>query len=427
MELHSRSKYKSSWLKPSDDSDFSIYNIPFGVAKYPDGSVYVVSRIDDKVINLYYLHRDGHFDGIKSHLFNVFQQPTLNEFISLGKKVTSAVRNRIMELVEEENDQINDKDEFARKYFIAPDKVKMLLPVQITDYTDFYSSIEHASNVGSMFRDPANPLLPNWKHLPVGYHGRASSIVVSGAEIIRPKGQTLPAGSETPLFGPSKMVDFELEMAFVVGKSTKLGTSVPVNKAEDHIFGFLLFNDLSARDIQSWEYVPLGPFLSKNFGSVVSPWVITLDALEPFRTDGQVQIPEVLPYLQSEGKHNFDINLEVYLKPEGSNESLICSTNFRYMYWNIAQQLAHHTVNGCNINVGDLYASGTISGPVPGTYGSMLELTWRGKNPIKLDGTERSFIEDNDTVIIRGYGKKGPIRVGFGECVTKILPATPYV
>jgi fumarylacetoacetase len=300
----------------------------------------------------------------------------------------------------------------------------MHLPLHIGDYTDFYSSIEHATNVGTMFRDPANALLPNWKHLPVGYHGRASSIVISGTEVRRPNGQTKPVDAPAPVFGASKMLDFELEMAFVVGKNTQLGDSVSTSAAEDHIFGFMLFNDWSARDVQTWEYVPLGPFLSKNFASSVSAWIVTLDALEPFRVEGPVQEPEVLPYLKYEGHKNFDIALEVFLQPEGQAEQKICTSNFKYMYWNIAQQLAHHTVNGCNIRVGDLYASGTISGSTPDSYGSMLELTWRGTKPIAMaDGSERKFILDGDTIIMRGYAQRGDLRVGFGEVRGKVLPA----
>ncbi len=303
----------------------------------------------------------------------------------------------------------------------------MHIPVEVGDYTDFYSSIEHATNVGSMFRDPGNALFPNWKSLPVGYHGRASSIVVSGTDIHRPNGQTMPAGEDKPVFGPSRLFDFELEMAFVVGKSTKLGNSVKVKDAEDYIFGLVVFNDLSARDIQKWEYVPLGPFLAKNFGSVISPWIVSLDALEPFRLEGPKQEPEVLPYLKSEGNRNFDINLEVYIKPENGSENLVSRSNHKYLYWNIAQQLAHHTVNGCNINVGDMYASGTISGPGPEAYGSMLELSWGGKKPLKLsDGSERKFILDNDTIIMRAYCQKNGLRIGFGESVTKVLPAKIY-
>ncbi len=302
--------------------------------------------------------------------------------------------------------------------------VDVLMPVKVGDYTDFYSSIEHATNVGMMFRDPKNALLPNWRHIPVGYHGRSSSIVVSGTDIHRPKGQTKADDAAAPVFGPTRLLDFELEMAFITGKKTELGESIPVDKAEEYIFGMVIFNDLSARDIQKWEYVPLGPFLSKNFGSVISPWIVTLDALEPFRVEGPEQKPEVLPYLQTEGKKNFDIDLEVLIKPENSTEQRVSKSNFKYMYWNMNQQLAHHTVNGCNINVGDMYGSGTISGPTPDSYGSMLEITWRGTKPVKMpDGTERKFINDNDTIIMKGYAEKNGLRIGFGEVTTKILPA----
>lgn len=304
------------------------------------------------------------------------------------------------------------------------DEVEMLLPVHVPNYTDFYSSIEHATNVGKMFRDPDNALLPNWKHLPVGYHGRASSIVVSGTPIHRPKGQMKPADQDQPVFGPCKQLDFELEMAFIVNKMTDLGESVTVEDAEDAIFGMVIFNDWSARDIQSWEYVPLGPFLGKNFGSSISPWVVTLEALEQFRTSSPKQDPEVLDYLKFEGERNFDIQLEVALKPENGEENVICQSNFKYMYWNMAQQLAHHTVNGCNLEVGDMYASGTISGKDPHSFGSMLELTWRGQYPLKLsNGEERKFIQDNDTIIMRAFAEKEDVRVGFGEVSGTILPA----
>jgi fumarylacetoacetase len=412
----------NSWLRTENSTDFSIYNIPFGIAELPDHSVVAVSRIGDMVINLYALQRDGFLDSFDHKLDGLFNQPDLNAFIGTGKIVTSGVRNRIRQLFEENTEEVIDKEEFKRKYLVSSEIAKMRLPVKVTDYTDFYSSIEHAGNVGSMFRDPQNPLLPNWRHLPVGYHGRASSIVISGTPIHRPKGQILLSGNDRPVFSATRMFDFELELAFVVGQQTELGTSVPVDKAEDYIFGFLLFNDLSARDIQSWEYVPLGPFLSKNFGSVVSPWIVTLEALEPYRIKGPVQEPEVLDYLKTNGLHNFDINLEVYIKPHESEPSLVAATNFKYMYWNINQQLAHHTVNGCNINIGDLYASGTISGPTPGSYGSMLELTWRGMNKLKVGDVERAFIEDYDTIIMKGYASKEGARVGFGECKTTILP-----
>jgi len=300
----------------------------------------------------------------------------------------------------------------------------MHLPIHIGDYTDFYSSIEHATNVGKMFRDPENALLPNWKHIPVGYHGRASSIVVSGTPIKRPKGQVMPKDATEPVFKPSGRLDFELEMGFVTGKNTQLGSSVSTKEAEDYIFGLVLFNDWSARDIQKWEYVPLGPFLGKSFGSSISPWIVTLEALEPFKIAGPKQDPKVLPYLKYTGKSNYDIQLEVGLQPEKSEESTVSTSNLKYMYWNMRQQLAHHTINGCNINVGDVMASGTISGKDESSYGSMLEISWGGTKPITLkDGSKRTFIEDNDTVIMRGFAQKDGIKVGFGEVSGKILPS----
>ena len=413
-----------SWIEIPQSCDFPLENLPYGIAKLSNEKTVAVTRIGDTIIDLQSLSALNAFSDLKIDNADIFNQPVLNNFIELGKDLHVKVRERLQEIfgIGSNNTELTEKIKQYSLY--AADGVKMLMPVKVTDYTDFYSSIEHATNVGKMFRDPANALLPNWKHLPVGYHGRASSIVVSGTEIHRPNGQTMPQGAEKPVFGPSKMFDFELEMAFVVSKTTQLGESVKASEAEDYIFGFLLFNDLSARDIQSWEYVPLGPFLSKNFGSVVSPWIVTLEALEPFRVKGPIQEPEVLPYLKTSGNRNFDINLEVLIQPEHGEENLVCSSNFRYMYWNICQQLAHHTVNGCNITTGDLYASGTISGPEPGSYGSMLELTWRGTKPIQLsDGTERKFIHDHDTIIMRGYSEKNGLRIGFGECVVKVKPA----
>jgi fumarylacetoacetase len=416
-----------SWLKIPLNSDFPLENLPFGIAEIANGKTIAVTRIGDHIIDLEKLQQSGVFNDLGFDFERKFSQSVLNDFIGMDKKAHKAIRKKLQEIFSESYLNFPEKiNSIKSNVLISPESVKMLMPVKVTDYTDFYSSIEHATNVGTMFRDPSNALLPNWRHLPVGYHGRASSIVVSGTDIHRPKGQTMPPGAEKPVFGPSKMFDFELEMAFVVGKSTELGDGVPADKAEDYIFGFLLFNDLSARDIQSWEYVPLGPFLSKNFGSIVSPWIVTLDALQPFRVIGPDQEPEVLPYLKTDGLRNFDINLEVLIKPENGRENVVCRSNFRYMYWNICQQLAHHTVNGCNITTGDLYASGTISGPDAGSYGSMLELTWRGTKPITLnDGSERKFINDNDILIIRGFAEKDGLRIGFGECVTRILPAKP--
>ena len=411
-----------SFVNYPENSDFSIHNIPFGVAVFNKEYIACCTRIGDLVIDLATLYDYGFFDEIEGLNDNVFEAYTLNEFIELGKPVTNAVRLKIQELLDENSKLAND-EKTIEECFYELDQVKMMMPVHVPNYTDFYSSIEHATNVGKMFRDPANALLPNWKHLPVGYHGRASSIVVSGTEIIRPKGQTKPADLDSPIFGPSKQLDFELEMAFIVNKNTDMGESISTSEAEEVIFGMVIFNDWSARDIQSWEYVPLGPFLGKNFGSSISPWVVTLEALNPFRTESPKQEPEVLDYLKFSGDKNFDINLEVYIQPENGTENLISQSNYKFMYWNMTQQLAHHTINGCNVEVGDMYASGTISGENPNSFGSMLELTWRGQNPLKLDdGQERKFIEDNDTIIMRGFAEKDGIRVGFGEVSGKILP-----
>ena len=412
-----------SFINYPQNSDFSIHNIPFGVAVFNREYIACCTRIGDLVIDLATLYDYGFFDEIEGLNENVFEAYTLNEFIELGKPVTNAVRLKIQELLLEGSSLSHD-EKTIEECFYDLDKVQMMMPLHVQNYTDFYSSIEHATNVGKMFRDPANALLPNWKHLPVGYHGRASSIVVSGINFHRPKGQMKPADAEKPIFGASKQLDFELEIAFVLNKNTEIGESISTQEAEDAIFGMVIFNDWSARDIQSWEYVPLGPFLGKNFCSSISPWVVTLEALEPFRTASPKQEPEVLDYLKFEGDKNFDINLEVYLQPENGEENLICKSNYKYMYWNMTQQLAHHTINGCNVEVGDLYASGTISGSEPNSFGSMLELTWRGQNPLKLsDGTERKFIEDHDTIIMRGFSEKNGIRVGFGEVRGKVLPA----
>ncbi len=398
------------------NTDFSIHNIPFGIFSSEDRSPRVGIAIGDHVLDLVMVSKLGVF----SFNITVLEQPTLNTFISLGKKITSKVRSDIQRWLQDDTSILAGKPEL----FVRQSEVLMHLPISIGDYTDFYSSIEHATNVGKMFRDPANALLPNWKHIPVGYHGRASSIIVSGEPIHRPKGQTLPNGADSPIYGPTQRLDFELEMAFVTGKKSVLGESITTNEAEDYIFGLVLFNDWSARDIQKWEYVPLGPFLGKNFASHISPWVVTLEALEPFRVKGPKQEPKVLPYLEVEGSKNYDIKLEVSLTPNNGEEQIICNSNYKYMYWNMVQQLAHQTVNGCNINVGDLYGSGTISGKDENSYGSMLELCWMGTKPIQMnDGTTRVFIADGDTVTMRGHAEKNGIRVGFGEVSAKILPA----
>ncbi len=411
-----------SWIEIKADSDFSLHNIPFGIGVIPGSGPRICTRIGDKVVDLSIMANNAYFDR-SVFKDSDFVASELNNFISKGKQATGKVRSAIIECFLEKNYNESEAGFISDFMLYDASDIQMLLPVRIGDYTDFYSSIEHATNVGIMFRDPANALLPNWRHIPVGYHGRASSILVSGSSIYRPKGQVKPADASSPVFKPTGQLDFELETAFVIGKENRLGESIPIAEAEDYIFGMVLFNDLSARDIQSWEYVPLGPFLSKNFASVISPWVVTMEALELFRCAGPVQQPEVLPYLKSDGDRNFDLNLEVLIKPGKGNEAGICQSNFKYMYWNMSQQLAHHTVNGCNMRVGDLCGSGTISGHAEGSYGSMLELTWKGTRPIVLpDGSDRKFLNDNDTVIMRGFGDKGGVRVGFGEATVTILP-----
>jgi len=412
-----------SWMDVKPGSDFPIQNIPFGI--YSDSKVthHACSAIGEYIVDLYELGSNGYFEALNIPQ-EYFRSGSLNDIIGMGKQVTNHLRERISELLQTTNNELQNHKELHFLVFKKQSDVKMLMPVHIGDYTDFYSSIDHATNVGTMFRDPANALLPNWKHLPVGYHGRASSICVSGHSFHRPKGQQKPADSELPVFGPSKLLDIELETAFIIGKSTKMGESVSTDKADDYIFGMVLFNDWSARDIQTWEYVPLGPFLAKNFASTISPWIVTLEALEPFRTKGYTQEPKVLPYLEYQGDRNLDIKLEVFLTPENGEDNKIATSNYKYMYWTMEQQLAHHTVNGCNINVGDMMASGTISGPQPHEYGSMLELTWKGTKPLKLkDGSERKFVNDNDTITIKGYCENNNVRIGFGECKAKLLPA----
>ena len=410
-----------SWLEVPVQSDFSIHNIPFGV--FGAGEPHACTAIGNYLLDLHIVHERGFFGDLDLPR-GVFNQSSLNSFFKLGRGAISAVRSRLQEILSESNEELRKDAGTLSLALKKQTEVTMLLPVTVGNYTDFYSSEEHARNVGSMFRDPQNALLPNWKHLPVGYHGRASSIVVSGTSLLRPKGQIRVADHDNPVFSPSRKLDFELETAFITCRETNLGESIPTNAAEDFIAGVVLFNDWSARDLQQWEYVPLGPFLGKNFGSSISPWVLTLDALEPFRAQGPVQDPPVLPYLAFDGEKNFDVHLEACLQTPTSEEIVVCRTNMKYLYWNMAQQLAHHTVNGCNIAVGDIYASGTISGPSPGSVGSLLELTCNGKRTLSMpDGTVRTFLEDNDTVVIRGHAKTDSIRVGFGECRGKILPA----
>ena len=410
----------NTWIEIPKNSDFSIYNLPFGIFSTNKNSKRVGIAIGNNIIDLLACNELDIFKDLNINN-NVFENNFLNDFINLGKNKTNKVREIIQQQLTDESSKIK----MSSVVIIPMNEAEMHLPVKVGDYTDFYSSIEHATNIGSMFRDPSNPLLPNWRHLPVGYHGRASSIIVSGIDIFRPKGQVMPIDSDKPVFTSSKRIDFELEMGYIIGKNSSLGSSITTDDADNYIFGKVLFNDWSARDIQKWEYVPLGPFLGKSFASSISPWVVTIEALDNFRVAGPIQNPEVLDYLKFNGLKNYDINLSVSILPEKTNiETIVCKSNFKYMYWNMSQQIAHHTINGCNLNVGDIMASGTISGKSKDSYGSMLELSWGGKKNIELnDSSSRTFIEDYDSVIMRGYCEKDNIRVGFGEVKSKLLPS----
>ncbi len=413
---------RTSWLYVDKNSDFPIQNIPFGVFLTRDDIITIGTRIGDTAIDLGALHQLGYFDNIPL-TEDIFLQDTLNDFIADGRQTWRAVRNRIADIFDVNNDTLKNNPAHKETVLFRLDEIEMQLPVHIGDYTDFYASKEHATNVGTMFRGAENALMPNWLHLPVGYHGRSSTIIPSGIAVHRPQGQTLPNGVENPVFGPSKLVDFELEMAFITTNANDIGEPIPIEEAESYIFGLVLFNDWSARDIQKWEYVPLGPFLSKNFASSISPWIVTLDALEPFRTAGPEQSPQPLPYLKFSGNKSFDIKLEAAIQPKNAKETVVTRSNFKYLYWNMAQQLAHHSINGCKINAGDMMGSGTISGPDPSSFGSMLELSWRGENPVLLNNNEsRKFIEDYDTVIMRGYCENQDTRIGFGEVRSQLLP-----
>ncbi len=411
-----------SFIPVAEDSDFPIQNLPYGVFCRGNDQRRVGVAIGDDVLDLSIIEKSGLLSGLGKEVFSC---PSINGFLALGRPVWQKTRETISCLLREDEPTLRDDKKLREKAVIPRAQVKMLLPVEIGDYTDFYSSKEHATNVGTMFRGEENALMPNWLHLPVAYHGRSSSIVVSETDLHRPMGQIKNEDQDRPTFGPSRLVDFELEMGFFIGPGNPMGVPISVDKAQDYIFGMVLVNDWSARDIQKWEYQPLGPFLSKNFGTSISPWVVPLDALEPFGVPGPVQDPQPLPYLRSEGKKAYDIRLEVYLQGQNMDEAqLISISNFKYMYWNICQQLAHHTITGCNVRPGDLMASGTISGPTKENLGSLLELTWRGTQPIQFpNGEERKFLKDNDTVIIRGWCQGKGYRIGFGEVKGKILPA----
>jgi fumarylacetoacetase len=413
-----------SFVEVAADSHFPLQNLPYGVFSVRDDCAPRAGvAIGDRVLDLAVLEETGLL-AVAPAGDRVFDRPTLNAFIALGRPAWTRARTRIAELLRKDEPTLRDNAALRSRAILPMAQARLHLPVDVPGYTDFYSSKEHATNVGSMFRDQKNALLPNWVHLPIAYNGRASSVVVSGTPIRRPSGQTKLPDAERPLFGASRKLDFELETAFVVGEGNTLGAPIPVGEAERHIFGMVLLNDWSARDIQQWEYVPLGPFNAKTFGTSISPWIVTMDALEPFRVAGRVQEPPPLPYLAQSGAHGFDIQLEVALVPAEGAPATIARSNARYLYWSMAQQLAQHTVSGCNTRVGDLMASGTISGPTPDSLGSLLELAWNGKKPIELaDGTRRSFLEDGDEVVMTGWCQGEGYRVGFGEVRGTILPA----
>ena len=418
-----------SFVDVAADSHFPIQNLPYGVFRPSAGlNPRIGVAIGDTVLDLSVLVDRGLLNGRKLGGGDALCQPTLNAFMALGHPAWREARSLLTQLLRDDEPTLRDDAAVRTAAFHPQSRVEMLLPAAIGDYTDFYSSREHATNVGVMFRGPDNALQPNWLHLPVGYHGRSSSVVVSGTNLRRPMGQTKADDAENPTYGPSRLMDFELEMGFFVGPGNSLGEPIPISNAMDHIFGMVLVNDWSARDIQKWEYVPLGPFLGKNFGTSISPWVVTMDALEPFRCAGPAQDdPQPLEYLGNPGDCAFDINLEVGLQSEMMTEpATIATSNFKYMYWSICQQLAHHTVNGCNAQPGDLYGSGTISGPEKHERGSMLELSWRGTETVELpNGEERKFLADGDAVTMTGWCERAGVRVGFGEVTGKLLPAKP--
>jgi fumarylacetoacetase len=414
-----------SFIEVPPDSHFPIQNLPFGVFKPAQGRARVGVAIGEFVLDLSVLEEKGKFRSPEFQGRAVFSAPALNGFLSLGRPTWRKARETIQHLLAAETAELRDDSVLREHAFHAQKDVTLLLPAQIGSYTDFYSSYHHAHNVGTMLRGPENALMPNWKWLPVAYHGRASSIVPSGTGVRRPRGQIKPPDATAPLFGPSRSLDYELETAFFIGPGNVLGEPIAIDQAREHIFGLVLMNDWSARDVQGWEYQPLGPFLAKNFCTSISPWVVMLEALEPFRRPLPPQEPEPLPYLRAPNDSTYDIHLEAHLRTSSAEKpQVITRTNFQHLYWSIAQQLAHHTVGGCNLQPGDLLASGTISGPTEESRGCMLELTWRGANPISLaNGEIRKWLEDGDTLTITGWAEGDGYRVGFGEVTGRVLPA----
>lgn len=422
-----------SWVPVSPESHFPIQNLPYGVFRpLAEEATHIGVAIGNHILDLTVLEEQGFFDDVpffvrrRRYVF-ALAPDSLNFLLIQPPTVWHEVRVIISSLLRHDNPTLRDNAALCERVLIPQAQVEMRLPVQIGNYTDFYSSRYHATNVGVMLRGPANALQENWLHLPVAYHGRASSVVVSGTDVHRPNGQTKAEGAPAPTFGPSRNVDFELEMGFFVGPGNELGQPLPIADAPKHIFGMVLVNDWSARDIQKWEYVPLGPFLAKSFATSISPWVVPLEALEPFRCPGPTQEPEPLPYLRSSGDWAFDIQLEVLLQGDKMDRShRISASNFKHLYWNIGQQLAHHASNGCNLRPGDLLASGTVSGPTPDSLGCLLELTWKGTKPLTFpDGEKRTFLQDGDRVTMTGWCQGDGYRVGFGEVTGRVLPALP--
>jgi fumarylacetoacetase len=411
-----------SFIDVRPDSHFPIQNLPYGVFSAKDGLAPRVGvAIGDYVLDLWQLAQDCRLDGVEPA---VFAAPQLNPFMALGPKVWSDTRARISELLRHDHPELRDNESLRKRALVPMADVRPHMPFAVSGYTDFYSSKEHATNVGVMFRGKDNALQPNWLHMPIGYNGRASTVVVSGTPVRRPRGQLKPPTADTPSFAPCKRLDFELEMGVVVGQPSAMGEMLTEKQAEEMIFGFVILNDWSARDIQQWEYVPLGPFQAKAFATSISPWVVTREALEPFRLHGPAQDPKPLPYLQQAQPNNYDMQLQVGLRAASMNEAAsISRTNFKYMYWSSVQQLVHHASSGCAMNVGDLLGSGTISGPEKDQRGSLLEISWNGTEPVELaSGVKRAFLEDGDSLIMRGWCQGDGYRVGFGEVEGTILP-----
>lgn len=407
-----------SWVEVDPDSHFPIQNLPFGLARTKSDEETVAVRIGDHALDLCELSDAG--------ILPESDFPIVHSLIDLDKNDLRRLRRICYELLTGDDPRLRDNEELRARALVPVDELEMLVPLEIPTFVDFYSGIHHASNVGKMFRPEMPPLLPNYLHLPVGYNGRASSVVASGTPIRRPKGQTKAPDASRPTFGPTRELDFELELGFFLSSGNELGTPIPIDEADEHVLGFVLVNDWSARDIQRWEYQPLGPFLAKSFATSISPWIVMNDALEPFRCKGQTQDPEPLPHLAESTPNHYDIELEVAIRtPKCMKPQRISRTNARHLYWSFAQQLAHLTSNGSNAEPGDLYASGTISGPDPGTFGSLLELTWKGTQPITIEetGERRTFLEDGDTLIMSGYCRGDGYRVGFGEVSGTVLPS----